>query len=183
MFFVAILRIVQDGVVPRPIGLVSTAAGLGGILGALAAPWIIERVPTGGSSWSRAWSFVPLVIPMAFWNNPAVVAGALGFIMLLNPAGNAAAGNYRIAHTPAQLQGRAQSASQFLGMSVIWLAPILGGVLLERIGGRDAVLVIGALTAVAALIPTLTRTIRSVPRPSVWQAELDAREAELLVAA
>ena len=177
MFFVAILRLVQDGVDPRAIGLVSMAAGVAGILGALAAPWIIERMPTGRLVVVTAWSFVPFVIPMAFWNNPAVVAGALGFIMLLNPAGNASGSNYRIAHTPAQLQGRAQSASQFLGMSVIWLAPILGGVLLERIGGRDAVLVIGALTALAALIPTLTRTIRSVPRPSVWQAELDAREA------
>jgi hypothetical protein len=120
---------------------------------------------------------------MAFWDSPAVVAGALGFIMLLNPAGNASGSNYRIAHTPAHLQGRAQSAGPFLGTSVIWLAPLLGGVLLERIGGRDAVLVIGALTALAALIPTLSRAIRTVPKPAVWQAELDARDAELLVAA
>ena len=38
MFFVAILRMVQDGVSPAVIGLVSTAAGVGGILGAIAAP-------------------------------------------------------------------------------------------------------------------------------------------------
>ncbi|MEO6511162.1 MAG: MFS transporter [Nocardioides sp.] len=182
MFFVAILRMVQDGVDPTAIGLVSTAAGVAGILGALAAPWIIERMPTGLLVVVTAWSFVPFVIPMAFWGHPAVVAGALGFIMLLNPAGNASGSNYRIAHTPAHLQGRAQSAGQFLGMSVMWLAPILGGVLLDRIGGTDAVLVIGALTALAALIPTLTRSIRSVPRPVVWQAELAARE-ELAVAA
>ena len=31
------------------------------------------------------------------------------------------------------------------------------------------------LTAVAALIPTLSRSIRSVPRPAVWQAELRAQ--------
>jgi hypothetical protein len=60
----------------------------------------------------------------------------------------------------------------------MWLAPILGGVLLEQIGGRNAVLVFGALTALAALIPTLTRTIRSVPRPAVWQAELDAASVD-----
>jgi MFS family permease len=183
MFFVAILRMVQDGVDPRAIGLVSTAAGVAGILGALAAPWIIERMPTGLLVVVTAWSFVPFAIPMAFWDSPAVVAGALGFIMLLNPAGNASGSNYRIAHTPAHLQGRAQSAGQFLGTSVIWLAPLLGGVLLEHIGGRDAVLVIGALTALAALIPTLSRAIRTVPKPAVWQAELDARDAELLVAA
>ena len=73
MFFVAILRMVQDGVSPAVIGLVSTAAGVGGILGAIAAPWIIERMPTGTLVVTVAWSFVPLVVPMVLWNHPAVV--------------------------------------------------------------------------------------------------------------
>ena len=67
MFFVAILRMVQDGVSPTVIGLVSTAAGVGGILGAMAAPWIIERMPTGTLVVTAAWSFVPLVVPMVLW--------------------------------------------------------------------------------------------------------------------
>jgi hypothetical protein len=36
----------------------------------------------------------------------------------------------------------------------------------------------GALTAVAALVVTLSRTVRSVPRPAVWQAEAAALTAE-----
>jgi MFS family permease len=177
MFFVAILRMVQDGVSPAVIGIVSTAAGLGGILGALAAPWIIERTPTGLLVVTAAWIFVPLAVPMVLWSQPAVVAAAIFVGLLLNPAGNAGSGTYRIAHTPAHLQGRAQSASQFLSMSVIWVAPLLGGALLASIGGSAAIAVIGALVAVSALIPTLTRSVRSVPRPAVWQAEL-AEEAE-----
>jgi predicted MFS family arabinose efflux permease len=172
MFFVAILRMVQDGVSPAVIGLVSTAAGLGGVLGALAAPWIIERMPTGALVVTAAWVFVPLAVPMALWNQPAVVAVAIFVGLLLNPAGNAASGSYRIAHTPSQLQGRAQSAQQFLAMSVIWLAPLLGGALLASIGGSAAIAVIGSLVALTALIPTLTRSVRSVPRPATWQAEL-----------
>ena len=70
MFFVAILRMVQDGVSPAVIGLVSTAAGVGGILGAIAAPWIIERMPTGALVVTAAWSFVPLAVPMVLWNQP-----------------------------------------------------------------------------------------------------------------
>ncbi len=178
MFFVAILRMVQEGVSPAVIGLVSTAAGLGGILGALAAPWIIERVPTGALVVTAAWVFVPLAVPMALWNQPAVVGAAIFVGLLLNPAGNAASGSYRIAHTPSQLQGRAQSAQQFLAMSVIWVAPLLGGALLASIGGSAAIAVIGGLVALTALIPTLTRSVRSVPRPAVWQAELAAQEEE-----
>jgi MFS family permease len=177
MFFVAIIRMVQDGVSPAVIGLVSTAAGLGGILGALAAPWIIERMPTGTLVVTAAWIFVPLAVPMALWNQPAVVAAAIFLGLLLNPAGNAGSGTYRIAHTPAHLQGRAQSASQFLSMSVIWVAPLLGGALLASMGGSAAIAVIGGLVALSALIPTLSRSVRSVPRPAVWQAEL-AEEAE-----
>jgi MFS family permease len=178
MFFVALLRLVQDGVDPKAIGLVSTAAGLGGILGALAAPWIIDRVPTGMLVVAIAWSFVPLAVPMVLWNHPAVVAGAIGFGLLLNPAGNAAGSTYRIAHTPDHLQGRAASASQFLAMSIIWLSPLLGGALLASLGGSEAVAVVAGLVAVVALIPTLSRSVRSVPRPAVWQAELAEQESE-----
>ena len=182
MFFVAILRMVQDGVSPAVIGLVSTAAGVGGILGALAAPWIIERMPTGMLVVTAAWIFVPLAVPMMLWNQPAVVGAALFTGLLLNPAGNAASGSYRIAHTPAQLQGRAQSAQQFLSMSVIWVAPLLGGALLASLGGSAAIAIIGGLVALSALIPTLTRSVRSVPRPAVWQAELAAEAERSLVA-
>jgi MFS family permease len=115
---------------------------------------------------------------MVVWDQPAVVAAAIFTGMLLNPAANAGGGTYRIAHTPAHLQGRAQSASQFLAMSVIWLAPLLGGALLGSLGGPAAIAVIGGLVAVVALIPTLTRSVRSVPRPVVWQAELAVEEEE-----
>ncbi len=183
MFFVAILRLVQGGVTPAAIGLVSTAAGIGGILGALAAPWIIDRMPTGMLVVVVAWSFVPLTVPMVLWNHWAVVAASLGLGLLLNPAGNAGGQAYRIAHTPAHLQGRAQSAGQFLGLSVTWLAPLIGGLLLSTLGGAAAIAAIGTLVALAALIPTLTRSIRSVPRPAVWQAELAAEPEKSLVAA
>jgi MFS family permease len=177
MFFVALLRLVQEGFDPKAIGLVSTAAGVSGILGALAAPWIIDRMATGALVVTVAWSFVPIVVPMVLWTNPAVVAAALAFGLFLNPAGNAGGQTYRLAHTPSELQGRAASASSFMSTSVMWLAPLLGGVLLETVGGPAAVAVIGGLVALVALVPTLSTSIRSVPRPAVWQAELAGRDA------
>jgi len=169
LFFVAILRLIQGGFHPVHIGLVETVAGLCGLLGAVAAPWIIDRCATGWLTIAVAWSFVPLVVPMVFWNDPVVVAAALAVGLFLNPADNAGIGAYRIAVTPAELQGRIQSTMQFVSMSSMPLAPLLAGVLLAALGGGPAIAVLGAMTAVVALIPTLSASVRSVPRPSVWQ--------------
>ena len=100
VFFVAILRLVRAGFHPAEIGLVSTAAGVGGILGAIAAPTIIDRLATGRLTVVIAWSFVPLLVPLVFWNNPLVVGAALFAGLLLNPAGNAGISAYSMALTP-----------------------------------------------------------------------------------
>lgn len=172
LFFTAILRLVQNGVAPWRIGIVEAVAGGCGIIGAVLAPWIIERVATGRLTVIIAWSFVPLLVPMVLWESPAVVATALGLGLLLNPSGNAGIQAYRIAVTPRDLIGRVQSASQFISIAVLPLAPILGGALLAGLGGPSAIAVLGALTAGVALIPTLSRTVRSVPRAAVWRTNI-----------
>jgi MFS family permease len=185
IIFVAILRLIEGGVAPVQIGLVETASGLFGLIGAVAAPRIIERFRTGSLTIASAWSWVPLAVPMIFWNTPLVVAAAISVGIFLNPAGNAGIGAYRMSLTPPDLQGRVQSTIQFVAMSVMPLAPVLGGGLLAWLGGATAVAVLGALTALAALIPTLSRSVRAVPRPAVWQAGLRApaepNEAVLMV--
>jgi MFS family permease len=171
LFFVAILRLIQGGFHPFQIGLVETAAGVFGILGAIVAPWLIDRIATGRLTVVVAWSFVPLVLPMVLWNNPLAVAAALSFGLFLNPAGNAGIGAYRIAVTPRELIGRTQSTTQFTSMATMPLAPVLAGALLSGLGGLAAIAVLAALAAGVALVPTLSRSVRAVPRPSVWQAE------------
>jgi MFS family permease len=172
LFFVAILRLLEHGFAPVQIGLVETATGLFGVLGAVVAPWLIDRLRTGTLTVAIAWSFVPLAVPMVFWNNPVVVAASLSAGLFLNPAGNAGIGAYRMALTPPELQGRVQSSSQFASMLTMPFSPLLAGALLTGVGGAAAVAVLIGLTALVALIPTLSRSVRSVPRPAVWQTEL-----------
>lgn len=168
LFLVAVLRLVEAGFAPVQIGLVETVAGVAGILGAVVAPWLIDRLPTGWLTIAISWAFVPLLVPMALWNQPLVVAAALGLGLFLTPAGNAGIGAYRVTVTPAHLQGRVQSTAQFVAMSTMPLAPLLAGVLLSGLGGGTAVAVLGGLTAVVALVPTLSRSVREVPRPARW---------------
>jgi len=168
VFFVAILRLVQEGVHPAAIGLIDMLAGVGGILGALAAPYVIDRLPTGRLTLAVAWSWVPLLVPLVFWSSPVLVGAMLMMGILLNPAGNAGTQSYRVAITPPELQGRVGSSMQFVGMSMMPVAPVVGGFLLETYGGPAATVGLLVLVTVTALIPTLSVTVRGIPRPAAW---------------
>lgn len=168
VFFVAILRLVQQGVHPAAIGLIDALAGLGGILGALVAPYLIDRVRTGHLTIAVAWSWVPLLVPLVFWSSPVLVGAMLCLGILLNPAGNAGSQSYRVAITPVELQGRIGSSMQFVGMSVMPLAPVVGGLLLEQYGGASATVGLLVVAVGTALIPTLSRSVRTIPRPRDW---------------
>lgn len=169
-FFLALLRLVRAGFPSVQIGLVETAIGLFGIAGAVIAPRVVDRCPTGRLMLAAAWVFVPLTIPLALWNHPLAMCASISPGLLLNPATNAAIGSYRMALTPAELIGRTQSAMQFVSMVSMPLAPAVAGLLLGLVSGRDAILALTGLTALVALIPTLSPVMRSVPRPAEWGA-------------
>jgi len=183
LFFVVVLRLMQAGFHPAEIGLVETAAGLGGLTGAMLAPYLIDRLPTGWLTIGVSWAFTPLLVPLVLWTHPLVAAVALFLGLLLNPAGNAGIGAYRMAITPPELQGRVASASQFLAMAGMPLSPLLGGWLLQEYGGPQATVVLAVLTALVALLPTCSRAIRSVPRPRDWPKLEVAESAESAAAA
>jgi len=118
-----------------------------------------------------------LLVPLIFWNNPVVVMISLSTGVFLNPAGNAGIGSYKMSITPPEIIGRVQSTGQFLGWSTMPLAPVVGGGLLAWLGGPAAMAVLTVLCALVALIPTLSRTVRSVPKPAEW-ATLETTTAE-----
>jgi hypothetical protein len=165
IFFVTLVRLVRSGFTAGQIGLAEAAASGCGILGAVLAPAIIDRYATGRLTVVIAWSWVPLLVPLALWNHPAVMAAALGAGLLLNPAGNAGIGAYRVATTPDELQGRVTSTMQFASWSTMPHAPIVGGVLRTTLGGAGAVVALGVATALGSLLLTASRSVRSVPRP------------------
>ena len=169
LMFVVLLRMIQAGFHPAHIGLVETAAGIGGILGALAAPYVIDRMPTGRLTVLVAWGLALPLVPMIWWATPLVVGACSFFFLFLNPIGNAGIGAYRLAQTPDQLQGRVAASVQFLAVAIMPLAPILGAGLLHRFGGSWAVTILLIATLLLAAYLTASKSIRSVPRPSEWR--------------
>jgi predicted MFS family arabinose efflux permease len=169
-FFVVMMRLVREGVQPARIGLVSTAAGIGGILGALAAPYVIDRLRTGALTVVVGWMCVLPLVPLMRWSTTGAACASVFAILLMNPAGNAGIGAYRAAMTPDDLQGRVGSALSFVTMGTLPLAPVLGGFLLGSFGGQAAIAALVGASVLTALIPTFSRSMNSVPRPSEWSA-------------
>ena len=173
IFFVVLLRMITEGVPAAQIGLVSMAAGLGGILGSVLAPSLIHRMPTGRLTvligWMCCLPLVPLTVSSSVWT----ACASIFFLLLLSPVANAGISSYRMAVTPAHLQGRIGSTSQFASMSVMPLAPLLGGYLLEHQGGTTAITALVVASALLAVLLTSSRSIRSVPRPSEWATHED----------
>jgi MFS family permease len=167
-FFVVMMRLVRAGVQPAQIGLVSTFAGIGGILGALAAPYVIDRMRTGTLTVVVAWMGVLPLIPLMWWSTTWAACASVFTILVINPAGNAGIGAYRAAMTPDDLQGRVGSALSFVTMAGLPLAPVLGGFLLGVLGGPTAIAGMVAASVLNALIPTFSRSMNSVPRPVEW---------------
>ena len=167
-FFVVMMRLVREGVEPARIGLVSTAAGIGGILGALAAPYVIDRLRTGALTVIVGWMCVLPLIPLMWWSTTWAACASVFTILLINPAGNAGIGAYRAAMTPDDLQGRVGSALSFVTMAGLPLAPLLGGFLLGAFDGSTAIAGLVAASVLTALIPTFSRSMNSVPRPADW---------------
>lgn len=170
VFFVAVLRLIKGGYPAWQIGLVETATGVFGLLGAMAAPAIIARLRTGTLFILISWAFVPLMVPMAVWNTPWVVGAAVSLGIFVNPAGNAGVSSYAQSQLPRELLGRFSSTMNFTSRSLMPLAPLLAGGLLSAFGGTLAVLALAVPIALVALIPTLSPVIWAIPRPAEWAA-------------
>ena len=117
---------------------------------------------------------------MALWNQPLVVAAALGLGLLLNPAGNAGIGSYRIAVTPPELIGRVQSTIAVRVDVRDAALPDPGRRAARHARRRPrAILVLGAPDRLVALIPTLVPLGPSGAEARAW----DRYEARVPVAA
>ncbi len=174
MFLVLTLKLLRAGVHPAAIGLIDTIGAAAGLVGAVLAPALIRRVPTGLLSIATGLMLTVAVVPMAFTDNVVVIGILLAVALLGNPAGNACISSYMAATTPDRLQGRANAALMFSAMILTPLAPVVGGAVLAVWGGRTAMLAAAVLTALSAVPLLLSRDVRTLPTPDRWPSAVDA---------
>ncbi|MCW2846980.1 MAG: transporter [Marmoricola sp.] len=162
------LRLVQAGVAPVAIGTISTIAAVAGLAGAVLAPTIVRRAPTGWMTVVTGLVAAAALLGTAFTTNVVLIGLWYGASALLFPATNSGISGYSTAIVPERLQGRMFSAAGLVANGATPLAPLIAGLLLAEVSGTVATIV-GVVVLALAVVPILgTRETRTLGRPSEW---------------
>jgi len=160
---ILILRAQELGADAPTIGLLFASGGVGGILGALAAPRLQSRYGMGQLMLAVSWLWVltwpafalaPTVPWLAFTNAVGWIVVAIHGVTQLS---------YRLAVVPDSLQGRVTSVYRLLAFGGQPLALALAGLLLQVLGAVSTVWLITFPQALLVLAITLSRSLRPHP--------------------
>ena len=162
------LRLVQAGVAPAAIGAISTMAAVAGLIGAVLAPALVRRFPTGLLTVTTGLVASVALLGTAFTTDVVLIGLGYAATALLFPATNSGISGYSTAIVPERLQGRMFAAAGVVANGAAPAAPLLAGVLLADLGGTTATVVGVVVLALAVLPILLTRETRTLGRPSTW---------------
>ncbi len=152
-----------QGASPAEIGVIFAAGGIGGVVGALIAPFVQRRLSFGRAIVGQITCSAAAILLLAVASTPLLVLAALVLWNLVGPLYDTVQQSYRMAVVPDRLQGRVTSVFRMFaqGMGPIGLA--LTGVLLDRVGGSSTALACGSLMALLALVTSRNRDVRGAP--------------------
>jgi MFS family permease len=164
-YFIVIIVVAQaNGVPPGEMGIMAAMFGVGGILGALAAPYLQRMVTPYLSIIAVFWALTALTPLAVFISNGYLMGALFGGMAFLAPTANTTIETYQLLLTPDELRGRMNAAmGVFIGTASV-VGPALGGVLMEMVSGDYAVLLCTAGIGVVTLLATLSPTLRKFPR-------------------
>ncbi|MCA1217777.1 MFS transporter [Streptomyces sp. 8L] len=165
IYFIVIASAQTSGMPTGLIGAMAGLLGVGGLLGALAAP-LLQRLLTGAQPiYLVLWTFVLLTAGIALlpggWT-PGVLLGAIAFAA---PTANAYFSTYQLLLTPDSHRGRVMSVAGIAGGGSGAIAPLAGGIVLDLAGRLTGLLACTAVMAVIALLATLSPSLRDVAGP------------------
>ncbi|MFE3578027.1 MFS transporter [Streptomyces vinaceus] len=163
VYFVVIASAQADGMTTGSIGVMAALLGVGGLLGALAAP-LLQRVLTGARPvFTVLWLFAVLTAGIAVlpgtWT-PGLLLGAIAFAA---PTANAYFTTYQLLLTPDSHRGRVISVAALCSGAGGAVAPLAGGVLLDQAGRYTGLLACALVMGLIALSAVLSPVMRGVP--------------------
>lgn len=163
-YLVVIVLAQRRGVPSGQIGVMAAMLGVGGLIGALAAPYLHRLVSPYLSIAAVFWVLTALT-PLAVLAHNGYVMGALFFGMaLLPPTANTTIMTEQLLLTPDELRGRLSGVIGLATGVAAAAGPMLGGVLMAVLAPGRAVLVCAAGMALATLLVTFSPTLRGFPR-------------------
>lgn len=167
-YYLVIIVLAQSrGVPPGEIGVMAAMLGVGGVLGALAAPRLCGLLSPHQAIAGVFWALT-LLAPLAVLVPNGYLMGALfAGMAFLAPTANTVITTHQLLHTPDELRGRLSGVMNVVVGTAAALGPALGGVLAELLPGPSAVLLCAGGIAVITVLVTVHPVLRAYPRKDV----------------
>jgi predicted MFS family arabinose efflux permease len=163
MVLVVIVLAQGHGASPAAVGVIMGMMGAGGLLGALAAPWANRHVRAKSVVIGANWVWAALLPLVAIVPWPLAIGGLIAGMAFVGPAWNVVISAYSLTLTPDRLRGRVRGVQGLIAWGPIPLGSLVGGVLLQWLGGTAATLVLAALMLLVAVAATLSPAVRHAP--------------------
>jgi MFS family permease len=165
-----VLFLVGDLGLPEvQLGMVMMCGGVGGLLGALVAPWLGRRLGTGRASTALLLVAGPaalLVGAPTSANQAYLTAAGLFLVGAAVVGGNVIRGAWRQRYVPAELMGRVMTTMQVVNYGTMPLAGLAAAVLGSRWGVQPAIMTLAAVHALGCLSILGTRLGRLAVLPT-----------------
>ncbi|MFD9723260.1 MFS transporter [Streptomyces sp. NPDC059072] len=165
VYFIVIASAKTSGMNSGLIGVMAALLGVGGLLGALAAPKL-QRVLTGSRPiFVVLWLFAALTVAIALLPGSYTPGILLGITAFTAPTANAYFTTYQLLLTPDTHRGRVMSVANICSAGGGAIAPLAGGLVYELCGRLVSLLVCGGVLGLVALCAVLSRVMRNPPSP------------------
>lgn len=171
-YFIVIIVLARDRGVPSgEIGVMAAMLGVGGVLGALIAPYLHRTLSPYLSIVGVCWMLTVLTPIAVFISNGYLMGALFAAMAFLVPTANTTIETYQLLLTPDGLRGRVSGVIGVATAAAGALGPPLGGFLMEAVSANQAVLLCAAGIAAVTVLATASPTLRRFPR---YETTVDA---------
>lgn len=163
LYLLAILLARRHGASSSEVGVMFAIVGAGGVLGAIAAAPIRQRLAPRALIAGSEWVLLASVLLLLLAHSALLIGVLIAAAEFGTPAANSLVAGSRVAAVPDALQGRVAAAATMIATSLAWVGPLGVGFTFERAGSTATILLVGGWTLALALVATLAPALRSGP--------------------
>jgi uncharacterized protein YbdZ (MbtH family)/predicted MFS family arabinose efflux permease len=163
-YIIIIVLAVRRGVPAGQIGIMAAMLGVGGLLGAVAAPYLYRVLSPYQSVIGVFWALTALTPVAVFVSNGYLMGALFATMAFLAPTANTTINTYLLLLTPDELRGRMSSVVAVVVGTAGAIGPALGGALIQLVPSSRAVLITAAGIALVTILTTISPTLRGFPR-------------------
>lgn len=170
LLLTVLLHLTASGVPAGRIGLLNTVLAGSILLGAVLAPRLVEKVPTGVLVTGPILIMAAAAAFLPFAPGMLAIAAAYAVMGIGIAPLNAGTQGFLLHITPVAMQGRIGALMGTIAMGFMPLAPAAAGWGLDLVGPLPTMLLFSGILVAGALVVLLGRDLRRVPAAARWES-------------